>query len=322
MNMFRKSLIIFFALTFMFFAFFTHAQTQSNDISLNINPQYPKSNQDATASLTSFATDLNRANISWTLNGQLAVQSVGQKTFSFRTGDNGTQTTIDVQIQAADGSFINKRAIISPADIDMLWEASDAYVPPFYEGKALAVSQGTIKVVAMPTSNNGQSYIYNWKQDGDNEPDSSGYGKNSYTFKNSYLEPSNTAEASVSDLYGNNVGDGQITITPGIPKILFYRKDQTLGTEWQQTLSDGFTIDPNGETLVAEPYFFTPRNLNSSDLQIKWSLGGSPIDTPAIPNELSIKPATGQSGSSVIDLSIDNVKTLFLSMDKTLNVNF
>jgi len=317
-----KSLILISALIYVFFAFLSYGQTQAGDVVLAINPQYPKANIDVTASLSSYTTDLDKANISWSLNGQLAVQNVGQKSFSFKVGDIGTQTILAVQIQASDGSFINKQITISPADIDMLWEAQNAYVPPFYEGKALAPSEGMIKVVAVTGSSSGEKYIYNWEQDDDNKPDSSGYGKNFYSFKNSYLETSNTVETSVSDLYGNNIGAGKIIIKPGTPKILFYEKDPTLGTKWEKSLNDGFTINPNGETLVVEPYFFSPRNLNSGDLGFKWSLGGSEINTPTIKNELSIKPESGQSGTSTIQVSINNIRTLFLSMTKTLNVNF
>ncbi len=318
----KKSLILFFALTFVFFAFFCHAQTNTSDVVLSISPQSPKANTNVTAVLSSYSTDLNKANISWTLNGTLAIQNVGQKTYSFTSPNIGTQTTVSAQIMTADGSIFNKSITITPANVDLLWEAVDSYTPPFYEGKALIPSQGTVKVTAIAGSSNSQKYIYNWKQDDDNQPDSSGYGKDSYTFKNSYLEPSNTVEVSVSSLIGNNLGDNTITTTPGTPLILFYEKDPTLGTLWQQILTDGYTINSNGDTLVAEPYFFAPKNLNSSALQFTWSLGGSAIDTPAVPNEISIKPASGQSGSSTIDLSINNVKTLFLSMEKTLNVNF
>ena len=318
----KKGLILFSALIYVFFAFLSHAQTQTEDIVFGINPQYPKANDQVTASLSSYSTDLNKAKISWTLNGKLSIESVGKKDFSFKVGDAGTQTTLEVQIQISDGSFVNKKIIINPADIDMLWEARDTYVPPFYKGKAIAPSEGTIKVVAMPSSSGNQVYIYNWKLDDTNKPDSSGYGKNFYSFKNSYLETSNIVEVSVSDLSGNNVGSGKTTIRPGIPKILFYEKDPLLGTKWEKSLDDGYTINPNGQTIVAEPYFFSPKNLNSSDLQFKWSLGGSEINTPTTPNELSIKPESGQSGTSSIQISINNINTLFLSINKTLNVNF
>ena len=317
-----KTLILFSALIYVFFAFLSYAQTQTNDIVLAINPQYPKVNQGVTASVSSYTTDLNKAKISWILNGQLSIESVGQKKFSFNVGDVGTQTTIEAQIQASDGSFINKKIVISPMDIDMLWEAQDTYVPPFYKGKALIPSQGMIKVVAMPNSIGSEKYAYNWKQDDNSKTDSSGYGKNFYSFKNSYLETSNTVEASVSDLYGNNIGAGKVTVQTSFPKILFYEKDPLLGTKWEKSLDDGFTINPNGVTFVAEPYFFSPKNLSSSVLNFKWSLGSSEISTPTTPNELSIKPENGQSGQSSVSLSIDNIKTLFLSMNKTLNVNF
>ena len=319
----KKGLILFFALTFMFFAFFCHAQIQTDDIVLTINPQYPKADEDATASLSSHNTDLDKANISWTLNGKLSIQSVGQKSFSFKVGNTGTQTTIQAQIQTTDGSFVNKDATISPTNIDMLWEATDSYVPPFYEGKALAVSESNIKVVAIPdSSGNGEKYIYNWKQDGNNEPDSSGYGKNFYSFRNSYLEPSNIVEATISDLFGNNIGDEQTTVNLGGPNILFYGKDSNLGIQWEKSLADGYTIDPNGSTIVAEPYFFTPKDLTSNKLQFKWSLGNTEIDTPTVPNEINIKPESGQSGTSSINLSLNNIDSLFLNMTKTLNVNF
>ena len=317
-----KSSILILALVYLSFAFFVSAQTQSGDISLSINPEHPRANENVTATLSSYSTDLNKSRISWTLNGQLSIDSVGQKNFSFTVGAVGSQTILDIQIQTSDGSFIKKQAIINPSDIDMLWQGIDTYVPPFYKGKTLTSSQSMIKVVAMPSSNNGEKYIYNWKQDGNNKPNSSGYAKSSYSYKNSYLSPTNTVEVTVSDLYGNNIGNGKITIKPGIPKILFYEKDPNLGTKWEKTIDNGYMIKTEGQTLVAEPYFFWPKNLRSPELDIKWSIGDSPISTPSIPNELGIKPESGQSGNSVIKLSINNMKTLFLNMTKTLNVNF
>ena len=318
----KKSLILFFALSFVFFAFFCHAQINTNDVTLTINPQYPKENTNVTAVLSSYTTDLNKANISWTLNGELVIQNVGQKTFSFTTGSAGTQTILNAQIMTADGSIFSKSITIAPYNIDLLWEATDSYVPPFYQGKALSPSEGNIKIVAIPSSSSGEKYIYSWKQDDDNKPESSGYAKSFYDFKNSYLEPSNTTEVIVSSLLGNTIGDATITTTPNKSKILFYEKDPTLGTKWENSLNDGYHITSDGVTLVAEPYFFIPKELNSSDLNFKWTLGDSAIDTPTKPNQISIKPTEGQSGSSSIKLSIENIKTLFLSLNKTLNVNF
>ena len=319
----RWYLVLFFILVSTIFTLKAFAQVQSTDILLTINPVSPKSGEGVLATVSTHSTDLNKANISWSLNGKVAFAGVGKKDFSFAMGDIGTTTNLEVDIETSSGSFVNKQITLTPANMDLIWEAVNSYVPPFYKGKALATSQGIIKVVALsPNSGSGEIYSYKWKQDGTNLPDSSGYGKNYYVFQNSYLEPDNTIETVASNLIGNTVGASKITINYGKPIIDFYQKDSTLGTKWEHALVDGFTVNKDGETLIAEPYFFSPKDLSSSNLDFKWTLNGDQIETPSQKNELSIKPEAGTSGNTAIKIAINNVNTLFLSLEKTLNVNF
>lgn len=317
-----KITILFSAFVYIFFAFSLYAQVQNADIVLDINPKYPKANENVKASVSTFSTDLNKAKISWKLNGQIVIEAVGKKDFSFTTSDTGLQTILEVGILASDGSLVNKRIIITPSDIDMLWEAPDSYVPPFYKGKALNVSEGTIKIVALTNSRDSAGLSYNWKLDDINKPDSSGYRKNYYIFKNSFLDRNNTVEVTTSSLGGKNTGQGKITINPVKPKIVFYQKDLTFGTKYEKAVDNNFTINPNGEIFVVEPYFFSPKNLNSSDLEFKWSLGGQEINTPDTKNELGLKPEKGQTGGSSIKIVINNIKKMFLNAEKQINVNF
>jgi len=321
MSMIKKNLILFLALICVFFAFSVKAQIKSNDISLNLNPKEPGANETVYASISSYMTDLNKSFISWTLNGQTVVQGVGQKNFSFKTGESGSQTSIDVKIDNTDGSSINKQVVVNPIGIDLLWETYDSYVPPFYKGKALLSSEGTVKAVALLNSNKSSGATYNWKVDGDGKMDSSGYGKNFYVFKKSYLDKNNTIEVSASNLLGSSLGSGKVNIANGNPKIVFYKKDPNLGTQWESALEDNFRMDSNGETIVFEPYFISPKNLSSSDLNLTWTLGNSPISTPEIKNELNIKPESS-GGSSKIKISVENIKKMFLNASKEINVNF
>ena len=178
-----KITILFSIFIYIFFAFSAYAQVQSGDVVLTINPQYPKANEEVIASVSTFSTDLNKAKISWKLNCQIAIEAVGKKDFSFTTTSTGLQTVLEVEIQTSDGSFINKKIIITPTDIDMLWEAPDSYTPPFYKGKALNTREGTLKIVALTNSSNSAGLSYNWKLDDVNKPDSSGYKKNYYIFR-------------------------------------------------------------------------------------------------------------------------------------------
>jgi len=316
-----KILILFSVLICVFSAFSVNAQVKNADVSLILSPKDPGANETVSASISSFVADLNKSFISWSLDGQTVIQGVGQKNFSFKTGSDNSQTSIDVKIDNTDGSSITKQIIITPAGIDLLWEAYDSYVPPFYKGKALLSSEGIIKAVAIMNSNKTSGALYNWKADDNNKIDSSGYGKNYYIFQKSYLDKNNTIEVNVSNLLGNSLGSGKINLANGNPKIVFYKKDSTLGTQWQKALEDNSRIDSNGETIVFEPYFISPKNLNSSNLNISWTLGNSPISTPEIKNELSIRPESS-GGSSKIKVSIENIKKMFLSANKEINVNF
>lgn len=306
-----------------FFGFFSLAQAEvkNESIILSLTPSNPRANQSVTARISTNEINLNKAKITWILNGQTAIENIGQKNFSFTVGKTGESTNLSVNIETIEGFILNKNTTIVPADIDMLYQAYDGYTPPFYKGRTLPGIEGKVKVVAMPNGSL-EGLSYNWNQDGNNLVDSSGYGKNFYVYKNSFLEKANITNVEVSDLAGNTVGDGSITIKPIMPKVVFYKKDLIFGTKWEKSIEDGYMIDEKGETLVAEPYFIWPKDLSSSSLNLKWSLGSSEISTPDPVNEISIKPEKGQSGSSKISLAIENINSLFLSIVKNLNVNF
>ena len=106
----KKYLILIVVILFGAFSVFSFvkAQVKNESIVLVLSPANPRAGENVTARISSIATDLNKAKISWTLNGQLSIESVGQKSFSFRVGTVGTQTSIGAQIQTSDGSFINK----------------------------------------------------------------------------------------------------------------------------------------------------------------------------------------------------------------------
>ena len=263
----KKYLILVLMLAVALLGSFAFAQIRSTDIVLSISPLNPNPNQDVSATISSHSTDLDKANISWLINNQETSKGIGKKSFSFRMGSLGTPTVLSVSIETLEGQTVSKNITITPADVDMLWEAYDTYAPPFYKGRILAPSQGQYKVVAMPNiiNQNGKVDVtnlsYDWKKDDDNQIDSSGWGKNYFIFQNSYLDKNNVVEVAVSDISGGTNASGKINLQPIDPKILFYENDPTLGTKWETSLSDGFSIDSNGKTIVAEPYFFSPKNI-------------------------------------------------------------
>lgn len=326
--MVKKYLVLIFILIYVFFGGFSYAQVRDTDIVLTITPEYPSPNQDVNATLSSYSVDLNKANITWLINNKTTSIGIGKKSFSFRNGTSRSPTTLSVTIDTIDGQNISKTMTLASTDIDMLWEAYDAYVPPFYKGKALVPSQGNFKIVAVPSLINQDEKVsmhnlsYTWKKDGKVQLDSSGWGKNYFIFQNSFLDKENTAEVKVSDISGNTNTYGKITLKTTNSKILLYKNNPSLGVKWETALSDGFTINQEGETFVAEPYFFSPKEIDSSALTFDWFLNKEKIETPYPKNILSIKPEAEQTGSAIIKIIVTNTKTLFQSATKQINLEF
>jgi hypothetical protein len=324
----RKYIILVLILIVFFTGFFASAQVRNTDVNLSLAPENPAPNQSVTATLGSQAINLDKANISWSINGENLNQGIGKKSFSFNTGKAGSLVVLSVSIDTIDGQSISKNLTFTPAGVDMLWEAPDAYTPPFYKGMTLVPSQGAFKVVAIPSimSTNGKvnpnNLSYTWIKDGKIQTNSSGWGKSSFVFQNSYLDKTNSIEVKVSDISGSANASGKMTLRTTNPKILFYENNPSLGIMWNRTLSDGFVINADGSTLTVEPYFFSPKNLNASELTFDWSLNGTKIETPNPKNMLSIKPEQGQSGSATIKILINNIDTLFQSMTKQIQVSF
>jgi hypothetical protein len=316
------------ALLFFGYSAAVSAQVRDTDISTTVNPEMPGPIQNVDISITSFATDLDKAQIVWVLNGQIVLSGVGKKSFSFKTGESGSPSTIDIGINIVGLPAISKRIIIQPGEVDMLWEATDSYVPPFYRGKALPSQEGEIKVVAMPNikTPSGEKlkdndFSYNWSRNFNADPGLSGYAKRSYLFKNDYLEAEENISVSVSSVLGNYSAEGKVLITPGAPKIDFYERDPALGIKYGSSLMNGFNLGTRPLLITAVPYFFSSKNIDDPDFKYSWSINGQAVETTGKNHELAIK-SDKTGGASDIGLSIESLSKIFQKATATFEVTY
>ncbi|MDQ5954395.1 MAG: hypothetical protein QG583_323 [Patescibacteria group bacterium] len=326
--MFRKYSILILILIITLWGYSLNAQVRSTDIVLEISPENPIPNQNVTAKLSSYVTDVNKAYISWLVNGERSSGGVGKHTFSFDT-KNLTNIDLTAMIETIDGQNLVKNIKISPVNVDMLWEGYDSYVPPFYKGKAMVPSEGMFKVVAIPNINtvnntlNTNNFSYTWEKDGQGQSNSSGWGKNSFTFKNSYLERGNGINVKISNLSGDINTEGNLTLGTTKPKILFYEKDPILGTKLDTTLEEGeFKIKKEGSIIVAIPYFISPKKLNSKDLAFDWYINDQKTATEEPRNQINLKTVTSQKGTANLKLIVNNTKALFTGVEKEMEIDF
>jgi hypothetical protein len=299
----------------------------SSDISIDVAPENPAPNENATITLSSYAYNLDSFLISWSVDGKKESSGVGQKSFSTITPALGKETNVTATISLPDGDM-TEVAVIKPSVLVLLWQANDSYVPPFYKGKAMPSPGSDIKIVALPEIKNGESFVdpnnmtYSWQQDYTNNPDGSGYGKNYFIYTNSYLDNSNDVEVTAQTLDQEFSTSGSINVATTEPKIEFYKNDANLGTIWEQALLDGHQVQ-GSEVIQAAPYFISPGDIRIPFLTFNWSINGEPVTVPAYSNNLlPIKAAAGTSGSSTIKLEVDNSMSITESASKEISVQF
>ena len=296
-------------------------------ISVSINPQNPASYENVTISLSSYAANLGTVNISWIVNGKSVLSGIGKSSFQVTAGASGTETRIIAKIFLPDGE-IDKNIIIRPAELVLLFEATDSYLPPFYKGKALPTEGSEIKVVALPEIKIGGSLAspktltYEWKKDYENSSGDSGYGRSFLVYSNDYLDEASNISVVASTIDGKYSSGGNINIGSYQPQIAFYKKDGELGTLWEKALPNPYRITGE-EIIVAVPYFISPADIRRPELAFRWFINNLMLPPKIVEkNVIPLRVEGGVSGVSKLRLEIENTDKIFESASKEINIEF
>jgi hypothetical protein len=299
----------------------------ADDINAELDPTDPASFTPVTISLTSDLVDLSRADVEWTVNGKAQPGGIGARTLSVTTGNYGTTTTVTVVVTDTDGDVINKTISLEPNDLAVVWEATDSYVPPFYEGKKLPSRGAIVRVAAIPNfsdfvaSGDVSNYVYTWTRNGDVVPAASGYGKDSFDFVQNPIDSSEDIEVTASDVGNTETATRDADVSFFNPNILFYGKNIVTGLE-SPIAASPLEITASSVAVDAEPYYFSART-GPEILNFSWTVDGTPVSLdPGSPKHLIILKSSATSQSSNIDLSVNNPNTPFQSAEGTLHVDF
>lgn len=325
---------IVFSSLFLIFLPLSHAQVPGvqQRLSVNQSPENPRANSEVTFRVSSTFLDINRATISWVINGVQRESGIGKKEVRVTTGALGSVTTVFISAAEGSGAPITKTITLAPAEVDLLWESS-AYTPPFYKGKAPAVRDGSVKFVAMPHlfTRSGRKLaskdlVYTWELNYKIMGHSSGTGRNTFTPENiiSYTRGSGTVSVTVAAPDGSLKAHSALVVRPSQPVVRFYRDDPVLGVLYNRALRDTLPLRQEEVVLVASPYFFSPTVRESGDFDYAWKINGRTISSLGS-NTSSLRlrqEGEGESGASAISLVVRNVKALFQEARNSLRIEF
>jgi len=299
-------------------------QQETVQIQLNISPRAPRSNQLVTVSITSPSVDVDRAIISWYRNGALVESRVGKKEYSFRLGEVGSVETVRANVRGVDGSIGDKTITIRPADVLIVWQA-DSYTPPFYRGKALHATEGSLLILAIPdVFENGSrvptaSLVFTWERDGVVLGNLSGTGRDTLTLGGSILSRPVDIGVTVNTLSGNVTTSRRIRIPVTTPKVYLYGRDPLLGVLFNTALSNIFELKNEEIVVEAFPFFFSTQNRENT-LSYQWRLGGALLDGWIGPR-VTLRQV-GSTGQATLSVRTDNTLGFLESVGSSVVIDF
>ena len=298
-------------------------------LDVTISPQNPGTNTRVSIDIRNYSTDLDRATITWSLNGKQMQRGIGLTRFEFRTGTLGTPSSIDILVNTISGKTIRKNVTIRPSELDLVWETS-GYTPPFYKGRARYVNQGFVTVVAIPNmvGKNGKklnpkNLVYKWSVDGEVQGSDSGYGKDSYSFRGSIVPKSTEISVEASSLSDGTQASARIELDPERPEILLYKDDPIYGMLYNKALLGDFTLTDDEATFVAVPYFFSGKTPLVSHLSYAWSMNGADISGVAKKNKVTLrKNDQTEAGNAQVSVTTENSREILQSAGYDFLISF
>ena len=296
-----------------------------NVVTIKTNPDTPGPNQETTVSLESFAVDLDSSVIMWYVDKEIMKSGIGEKSIQTKTKNFGETTTIDVVISNTQNGRIDKQLLLTPVEVDLLWEA-DTVVPPFYKGKALPTYKSLVRVIAVPRFNASWSdpAIFNYSWTANNiQGIGQGLGKNSAVVPMKYSGSTVPVRVMVNGGGSTNgSGSATINITAVDPLLLFYENEPLLGTLFERALTGAISTPKTEFRVRAVPYYFSYSDYIEGLFVYDWKQN-SQATTPNSNQGVLVVAKNGLSEQTTsVELTVSNRKRVLQNDSESVVINF
>ncbi len=309
--------LIFLIFTLFSYSIFVHAQSIPSEVSgleeqvyVKMTPQTPGPNEEVEILLEAYGTDLNKAKITWKVNGTIVKTGIGEKKLSLKSGSTGKLTAISVSILPVGGFDITKRVDIFPGEVDLIWE-TDTYTPPFYKGKSWFTSQSNVKVSAIPNIIEGgvrgsiANTIYKWTRNGTVLGSESGYGKRTFRFKDSILLNDEIIAVEAESASGKKA-KAEVILFERNPQAVLYEENASLGVLFNKAIVNDYNFDSEEKNILVYPYFFSTESKDGASMKYVWSQNDEEIFLPEEQSNLVLRNTDGASGKSKVSVRVNS----------------
>lgn len=326
----KKILLLFFIFTFLSTFTATNAQYQApiDGVTISNSPERPGPGEVVTVEIESYLIDLNSSSIVWLVDSKEVKRGVGIKKIEVKAPNAGKKVNVVSVIRANNGKEVRKSVIIKSGSVEIVWETSRSYAPPFYKGRNNFVYENWIKLVAMPhLSTDGvkeidpKTLVYRWKMGGKDIENGTGYGVQSVEIKASEIPK--PVEISV-DVYTRDQTESAnsfLRLEPNEPTLTFYEVSPLYGVLFNKALSNVHTLTNSELNILVAPFGFN-FNTKNNKLSYLWSINN--VEQPELLKNQSIilRPKGDVEGSSNINIEVRHENDILERAQSSIMINF
>jgi len=303
--------------------------TQSVDtISLTQSPLFPELNEPVDVSVISRIININNKQTVWRVNGDVVASGVGIREITVNTTNRDNTIRVDYNVTVY-GRNVQRTLEIKPTDVNLIWEAKESFVPPFYKGKALHPGWGSVKITALSHiyREDGRMYspnelLYTWEYNGLVHGSDSGRGRDSFVI-NTVPRRGNAVRVQIETINGSIVADKSIRLPITDPDVLLYSHNQLTGPFVNQAVNGSYSLSTNEEIeLIAYPYFFLVSDSTDPSLSYDWSMNNDTLEPTDRDNIVRLRRQPGVRGQAQIDVDITDNTRIFPSTSAKVNIAF
>lgn len=307
-----KSIVI--TLFLILTPFFTIKAQSANSLLITSNPVNPRPSEMVTLTLSGIP-GLETSNIIWTANNRTIDSGIGKTTIEISAPNTGELGVINASVSSVN-TQTSTSIILAPGSLDLIWESTDGYVPPFYKGKILPTQGSNIKFVAVPSSSTPNNLTYTWSKGTTILGSLSGLNKNIISIKNSDFSNSENISVSANNQSFSGAANASVLIQQ--PSLVLY-EDIDGFINYNNAYIDEIYTNKTSMSFKLEPYFFSKINNSLNGLNFDIKHAGIDITNKLNPLSLSID-LSGTAGIFSIPINISHPNNIYQNISKVISL--
>lgn len=302
------------------FAQFDTNSLSNPELTIEIQPEFPKPGEQITATLNDYAGGTYGSTVTWVLNGQELPDFKNQRKANITAGASGKQQILEVVLSKPEGGRRILSKTIKPVYLDVVIEPQTR-VPDFYLGRALPSIGSIVNATALISGDGFKNtdLVYTWKINREVIEGGPIRGRNQVSFTTPMGNES-ILSVLITEPNGTVITSRAMILPAVEPEIRFYEVNSLFGIS-NKPITESLLLIGNSAIVQAEPYNLDSRVYNNPTIH-EWKIDGiTSGETGGNPYEVTLQ-RNGYLGVSSLQFHVRDTVQLLQGAKASMQINF